>query len=42
MARQDNANRGKRAQLLLVGKIPGMTDWRRRSRQDVVSVNQAR
>ena len=39
IARQDNADRGKQAQLLLVGKISGMTDWRRRSRQDIDSAD---
>ena len=39
MARQDNADRAKQAQLLLVGKISGMTDWRRRCRQDIDSAD---
>src|SRR5215475_7152879 len=39
MARQDNADRAKQAQLLLVGKIAGMTDRRRRCRQDIDSTD---
>src|ERR1051325_9117168 len=35
IAGQDNADRAEEAQLLLVGKISGMTNWRRRCRQDV-------
>src|SRR6266700_196869 len=39
MARQDDADRAKQAQFLLVGKISGMTDWSRRCRQDVDSAD---
>src|SRR5712671_2172644 len=39
MARQDNATRGKQAELLLVVKISGMTNWRRRCRQDIDSAD---
>ena len=35
MARQDNADRAKEAKLLLVVKKTGMTDGRRRCRQDI-------
>ena len=39
IARQYNADRAEQAQLLLVGKISGMTDWRRRRRQDINSAD---
>src|SRR5580693_225622 len=39
MARQDNADRAKQAQFLLVGKISGVTYWRRWCRQDIDSAH---
>src|SRR5262249_31926020 len=39
MGRQDNADSAKQAKILLMGKISGVTDWRRRCRQNVNSAD---